>query len=66
MEEQARSRLKRLLQAISRSTIQEVPPGLYACELCRRVECDHDEWIECENRIAHAKCLEEHQAKTRP
>jgi len=65
MDEQARSRLKGLLQAISKSTIQEVPPGLYACEICRQAECSQDEWIVCENRIAHAKCLEEHQAKTR-
>jgi len=61
VDEQTRSKLKRLLQAISQHVIQEVPPEMYACEICRRTDCAQDEWIVCENRIAHAKCLEEHQ-----
>lgn len=64
MDEQTRSKLKRLLQTISEHAIQEVPPEMYACEICRRTDCSQDEWIVCENRIAHAKCLEEHQDKT--
>jgi hypothetical protein len=64
MKEQVRSRLKRLLQTIGQRTIQEVPPGLYACETCRRTECLQDEWIVCQNRIAQAKCLEGHRDKT--
>lgn len=61
MDERIRGRLKRLSERISEHAIQEVPPGLYACEICRRTECSQDEWIVCENRVAHAKCLEEHQ-----
>lgn len=64
MDEQARSRLKWLLQTIGRRTIQEVPPELYACEICRQTDCSQDQWIVCENRIAHAKCLEERQDTT--
>jgi hypothetical protein len=63
MNEQTRSRLKHLLQTISRHVIQDVPPEMYACEICRRTDCSQDEWIVCENRIAHAKCLEGHQDK---
>jgi hypothetical protein len=65
VEEQVRSKLARLLKSISQHVIQEVPPELYACEICRRTDCSQDEWIVCENRIAHAKCLEEHQDKAR-
>jgi hypothetical protein len=65
MDEQNRSRLKRVLQTISQQFIQDVPPELSACEICRKTECSQDEWIVCENRIAHAKCLEESQDKTR-
>lgn len=64
MDEQNRSRLRLLLQTISQRIIQDVPPELDACEICRKTECSQDEWIVCEDRIAHAKCLEEYQDKT--
>ena len=66
MDEPTKSRLKRLLETIRQRNIQDVPPELYACEICRRTECLHDEWIVCENRIAHARCLAEHEAASRP
>jgi hypothetical protein len=65
VEEQNRNRLKCLLQDISQRIIQDVPPELDACEICRKTECSQDEWIVCENRIAHAKCLEAFQDKIR-
>jgi len=65
VDEQNRNRLKRLLQDISQRIIQDVPPELDACEICRKTECSQDEWIMCENRIAHAKCLEAFQNKIR-
>ena len=61
MDEPARSRWKRLLKTIGQQAIREVPPELYACEICRRTECFQDEWIVCENRIAHARCLAERE-----
>lgn len=63
MDDQDRSRLRQVLQSIGRRIIQDVPPKLDACEICRKTECSHDEWIVCENRIAHAKCLEALQDK---
>jgi hypothetical protein len=63
MDEQNRSRLRQLLQAISQRIVQDVPPELDACEICRKTECSQDEWIVCEKRIAHAKCLEAFQNK---
>jgi hypothetical protein len=65
MDDPAKGRLKRLLNKIGERAIREVPPELYACEICRRTECLHDEWIVCENRIAHARCLAEHEAASR-
>jgi hypothetical protein len=53
------SRLRRVLQRMARSIVQHVPNDLDACEICRKTECTQDEWIVCEDRIAHAKCLEE-------
>jgi hypothetical protein len=65
VDEQNKNMLKRLLQGIiSQHIIQDVPPELDACEICRKTECLQDEWIACENRIAHAKCLETFQDKT--
>jgi hypothetical protein len=65
MDAQTRARLKQLLQRIGKRIVQDVPHELDACEICRKSECTHDEWIVCENRIAHAKCLEELQDKKR-
>ena len=59
MDDPAKSKLKGVLKTIGERTVQEVPPELYACEICRRTECFQDEWIVCENRIAHASCLAE-------
>jgi hypothetical protein len=61
----AKDRLKRLLTTIGQRIIQEVPPELDACEICRRTECLQDEWIVCENRIAHVRCLAEHEHASR-
>lgn len=58
MEAPRYSRLKRVLQRIGESILQDVPSELAACEICRKTECTEDEWIVCDNRIAHAKCLE--------
>jgi hypothetical protein len=65
MDEATKTRLKRLLETIRQGVVQEVPPELYACEICRRTECFQDEWIVCENRIAHARCLAEHEDAAR-
>jgi hypothetical protein len=58
--------MKSLFQRIKGQIIREVPPELYACEICRKSECSQDEWLACENRIMHAKCAEALQGKKRP
>jgi len=58
-----KARLTRVLERIGKGFVQDIPPELEACEICRKTECTQDEWIACGNRIAHAKCLEEIQSK---
>lgn len=52
-------KLKRTLKSLKNEIIQDVPNELAECLVCRKNECPDDEWIKCENRIAHMKCLEE-------
>ncbi|MCB0168896.1 MAG: hypothetical protein KDI79_32005 [Anaerolineae bacterium] len=65
MDEQKRNALQRLLQRLKDDWVQEIPLETAACEVCRKTDCTEDEWIRCENRIAHAKCLEEIRLKRR-
>ncbi len=62
-DDQHESMLKRLLHTTSQHIIQDVPPELHACEICRKTECLQDEWITCENRLVHAKCIGEIEDK---
>jgi hypothetical protein len=64
MESIKQNRLKRLLQSIVDGIVQDVPPELDVCEMCRKPRCSQDEWIVCENRILHMKCLEAYEKKT--
>lgn len=50
--------LKHTLKKLKNEIIQDVPNELAECLLCGKTECHNDEWIKCENRIAHMKCLE--------
>ena len=31
--------------------VQECPPEIAACEVCRRLRCESPEWIACERRL---------------
>lgn len=63
MNQHKRNTLKNILRRLKNDWIQEIPLEIAACEICRKTECSEDEWIRCENRIAHARCLEEIRAK---
>jgi len=54
-----------MLQRIGGCIARDAPPDIAACEICRKIQCANDEWIVCERRIAHAKCLEEIENKKR-
>lgn len=66
MDAPRHSRLKRILQRIGESIARDTPPELAACEICHKTDCTHDEWIVCERRIAHAKCLEAIEDREQP
>lgn len=63
MDQNKHRTLKAILLHLKDKLVQEVPPDIAACEVCRKTECSEDEWIRCENRIAHAKCLEAVRAR---
>ena len=44
-------RISRLTTRIKGLFVQDCPDELYACEVCRQIDCDSDEWISCENRL---------------
>jgi len=52
-------KLKRTLKNLKSEIIQDAPYELDQCLVCGKIKCTNDEWIKCENRIAHMKCLEE-------
>lgn len=58
MNDSRSSRLRRLFLRLTDGLIQEVPPEIAQCELCRKTECSEHQWIVCDNRIAYAKYLE--------
>lgn len=58
-------KLKRALKNFKNGIILDVPNELAECLVCRKNECHNGEWIRCENRIAHMKCLEQLAKKER-
>lgn len=63
MEYRILNKLRQLLRRTGGGIIQDIPPELDVCESCRKPICYQDEWIVCENRIAHVKCLEAFRQK---
>ena len=43
--------VKQTVRKIKNSIIQPCPPELYACEVCGKLECDNEEWLNCERRL---------------
>ena len=52
-------KLKHTLKNLKNEIIQDVPNELAECLVCGKIKCTNEEWIKCENRIAHMKSLEE-------
>lgn len=46
---------KQTLAKIKNSIIQDCPPELNACEICRKLECNDEEWLNCEKRLQFAE-----------
>ncbi len=44
-------RVKAAFRKLKNSIIQPCPPEIYACEVCGKVDCSHEEWVNCEYRL---------------
>jgi len=44
----------RVWTRLKSEVIQDVPPGLEECELCREVNCTQARWLSCARRLAAA------------
>ena len=42
----------RLWSRITSGVVQDVPPSLEECEVCREVDCTQERWLTCERRLA--------------
>lgn len=36
---------------LKKSVVNECPPELYVCEACGELECNNEEWLNCEKRM---------------
>lgn len=48
---------KRAFRRVKESIIEDCPPELYECEICRKLDCDSEEWLKCEKRLASARFM---------
>ena len=58
VEVKMNEKLKKMIHDLKSSIIQDVPNELAACERCRKTECDHGKWIDCENRLRSRDLLD--------
>jgi len=42
----------KLWKRLGSGVVQDVPPRLEECEICREVECSQGRWESCERRLA--------------
>jgi hypothetical protein len=55
---------QRLKAQVSSVVVQDCPPALAACQVCRRAHCSSEEWLRCERRLAAQRHIDagEHAA----
>jgi hypothetical protein len=49
--------LRTMASGVINGIVQDVPPALFACEVCGALDCSNQEWINCRNRLAAAEFL---------
>lgn len=50
-------RWERLKATIVDAVVQDCPPDMAACEVCRKLQCSSAEWLACENRLKAERYL---------
>ena len=61
MESKRQNRSKSLLRRVINNIVQDVPPEVDVCEMCRKPRCPEEEWTVCENRTFHLKCVDAYE-----
>jgi hypothetical protein len=46
--------IKRAFRRVKAFVIQDCPPELMECQVCGKLECSSEEWLNCEKRLATA------------
>ncbi len=59
------SKVEKFKKRIVDSIIQDCPPELYACEICGKLECNNEKWLNCETRIRMAESIKSEDAAER-
>jgi hypothetical protein len=47
--------LVEMVNRVKDEIVQDCPPELYACEVCRKLDCNSIEWLECPTRLQGAE-----------
>lgn len=55
--ERLTERVRQALKRLKGSIVQDCPPELYACEVCKKLECNNEEWLHCEKRLEAAEFM---------
>ena len=53
-----RSSWKKLTAKVSNVVVQDCPPELAACQICNKLDCQSEEWLRCETRLAAKRFLD--------
>ena len=59
-------KVKQSLDRAKRSITDDCPAELLACEVCRKLDCDSQEWLTCEKRLATAQYAKAHETDPPP
>ncbi len=49
---------QRLKARAASLVVQDCPPAVAACQVCRRAQCGSEQWLTCERRLAAERHLE--------
>ena len=50
-------KLRTLASRVKGEIVKDVPPELYACEVCGRLDCRSEVWLNCRQRLAAAQFM---------
>ena len=48
---------RRAFSKVKDAIVQDCPPELYECEICGKLDCNSEEWLKCERRLATLRLM---------